>query len=144
MNDDIQRIFSTHGLRCTRQRKALYRSLCATKAHPTAEQLFQELSLNHRDISLATVYNTLEALCRVGLAQKLPGKGGSARYDADIHNHLHLRDQVTGVVADAPEQVSRLILDTIPADVLRQIEDQTGFKVQQVQMELVGQFKDHR
>lgn len=144
MNDEIQRIFATHGLRCTRQRKSLYRSLCGTKAHPTAEQLFQELSLNHRDISLATVYNTLEALCRVGLAQKLPGKGGSARYDADIHNHLHLRDHDSGVVADAPDHVSRMILDSIPGEILKQVEDQTGFRVQQIQMELVGQFKERR
>ncbi len=32
---------------------------------------------------------------------------GSARYDATVHNHLHLRDESSGVVADVPEALAR-------------------------------------
>jgi Fe2+ or Zn2+ uptake regulation protein len=142
--EPIQGLFAAHGLRCTRQRKALYEALAATHAHPTADQLYQQVVKEEGDISLATVYNTLEAFCRAGLAQKLVGKGGSARYDATVSNHLHVRDQSTGTVADVPEDLSREVLKHIPAAVMQQLESKLGFKIQQVQIELVGRFEGEK
>ena len=78
-SDSLQQLFAQHNLRCTRQRRALYEALSSTSRHPTADELFQQLAHTQTDISLATVYNTLEAFCEVGLAQKLPGNGSGAR-----------------------------------------------------------------
>jgi Fe2+ or Zn2+ uptake regulation protein len=138
--EDLQHLFSRYGLRCTRQRRALYEALTATDSHPTADDLFHQVSRLQNDISLATVYNTLEAFCRCGLAQKLPGKGGSARYDATTHNHLHLRDTQTGQVADAPHNISQRLLAHLPKEVIEQIQRDLGFRVDQVQIELIGRF----
>lgn len=139
--EDTHRLFARYGLRCTRQRRALYEALSATEAHPTADELFHHVSRLQNDISLATVYNTLEAFCRCGLAQKLPGKGGSARYDATTHNHLHLRDAQTGRVADAPSTISQRLLEHLPKEVLDQIQSELGFRVDQIQIELIGRFR---
>lgn len=136
----VHAIFAEHNLRCTRQRVVLYRALSATKEHPTADQLFQTMSQSDASISLATVYNTLEAFCRVGLAQKLQGPGGSARYDATTHNHLHMRDHKTGTVKDVPAGLSQQLLGAIPADVLDKLQREMGFTIDQVQIELVGEF----
>lgn len=70
--------------------------------------------------SLATVYNTLEALCDVGLCQKIITTAGVARYDADISNHLHVVSN-DGSVLDVPEELADRISDSLPADVRSQL-----------------------
>ena len=142
MSEQTDTLFAARGLRCTRQRKALYEALAASRAHPTADDLHQQVAPRIDGLSLATVYNTLEALCQAGLVQKLPGAGtnGSARYDAVRGDHLHMRDQHSGAVDDVPPDISREILERIPPDVLKDVERRLGFKISQVQIELVGQY----
>ncbi len=133
--------FADRGLRCTRQRRAIYKALSATDCHPTADQLFRQVCRWVPKVSLATVYNTLEAFCRAGLAVKLPGNGASARYDAALHNHAHTRCDKTGAVRDVPEQLSTQLMDQLPQDVLEKIETHLGFNIRQVQIELVGEYQ---
>src|SRR5699024_212410 len=101
---ESRKMFEEHGLRCTQQRAAVYAALAGSMDHPTADELHRQVSGELAGVSLATVYNTLEAFCRAGLVQKLPGAGdnGSARYDAVRENHLHLRCRKSGAVADVP------------------------------------------
>ena len=132
---------ANYGLRCTRQRRAIYEVLSATTTHPTVDQLFCQVRRQIPSVSLATVYNTLEAFCRTGLIVKLPGKGAPARYDATIHNHLHTRSENTGSVRDIPEQLSQQVLNEIPQNVLKRIETHLGFKIRHVQIELVGEYE---
>ena len=141
LTDPIQQLFTGHHLRCTRQRRALYECLSATDSHPTADQLYRRLSRSEQGISLATVYNTLEAFCRAGLAKKIAAQDGCARYDATVHNHLHLRDEKSGVVADVPDALGQKLLQSVPPHVIRELEAQLGFKVSQLQIELVGEWK---
>lgn len=140
---DLNELFNARGLRCTRQRRAVYEALRSTTAHPTAEELYHLVGDRVNGLSLATVYNTLEALCSVGLAQKLPSHGphgnGSARFDATVEDHLHLRDARTGQVADVPAHLSRALLDRLPRKVLDEIESRLGFRIKQVQIELIGE-----
>lgn len=138
--DATQSLFVRHGLRCTQQRRALYEALAARPCHPTADHLFQELCERGHHISLATVYNTLEAFCRAGIAQKLTGNGASARYDACVHNHLHVIDQKSGAVADVPDCLGEELLRHLPKEVLADLEARLGFKIEQVQIELLGRF----
>ena len=149
---DIQHLFATRGLRCTRQRVAIFEALLADETHPTADDLFRKCASHGGAkgdcLSLATIYNTLEVLCEAGLAQKLPGAGenGSARYDA-AHgrgHHLHLRDHATGRVDDVPDDLSQRFLDHIPPQLLRELEEKLGFKIAQVQIELVGRYEAER
>ena len=140
-DERIRQLFADHGLRCTRQRRDLYLALSSTHAHPTADILFQQLSQNTSDISLATVYNTLEALCHAGLVQKIAGPGGSSRYDATVDDHVHLRDHTTGQVVDVPDDLSKDVLQHIPAGLLKELEAKLGFSVHQVRIELIGKYQ---
>ncbi len=133
-------LFSSRGLRCTRQRRVLYDALAATKAHPTADQLYREVIHRCPGMSLATVYNTLEAFCRVGLALKLPGADGSAHYDATVKSHLHMIVESTGAVEDVPEGVSEAVLADIAPQLAREIEARLGFTIRQINVELVGDY----
>ena len=137
-----EKSFAAAGLRCTRQRKAVYEALLEARGHPSADELYRAVSPRMSGMSLATVYNTLEAICRAGLARKLPGAGanGSARYDAGSAEHLHLRCRQSGDVVDAPEDLSDEVVGRIPRDVLQEIERRTGFRVSQVQIDLIGEY----
>lgn len=135
-------LFARHGLRCTKQRHALYAALTQTRCHPTADELYRTVQDHLPGVSLATVYNTLDKLTAAGLIQKLPDAGcnGSARYDAHADQHTHLRDAATGEIRDAPDDLSEELLAQIQDEVLAKIKARTGFEVEQVQIELVGRF----
>ncbi|MAE66645.1 MAG: hypothetical protein CMJ18_20445 [Phycisphaeraceae bacterium] len=142
--DPIQSRFAPLNVRCTQQRRVVFEALCATRSHPTAEQLHDQLQGGHVALSLATVYNTLEKFCAVGLAHKLPPSGGrrpgggSSRYDATVHDHLHVRCPRTGEITDVPDRLSREVLDRIGPDLLGRIESEIGMKIEHVHVELVG------
>ncbi len=95
-------------------------------------------------MSLATVYNTLEAFCCAGLAYKIAGCGGngSTRYDAGGDDHMHLHCRKTGHIADAPHDLGKRILEHIPQDLIDELQDRIGFKVNKVQLDLVGEFDE--
>lgn len=105
-----------HGVRPTRQRELVYRTLASTDTHPTADELLHAVRAEDASVSQATVYNTLETLTASGLARRLPSRaaGGPCRYDADIRPHVHLATP-DGRVTDAPDAVSEAILAALNA-----------------------------
>ena len=127
---DCRELFREHGLRCTRQREAVYRALASTDQHPTAEELRQSVADDAGGMSLATVYNTLAALCEAGLCRRISCSEGTrgCRFDADTTNHAHL---VTpdGRVIDLPKDLSDRVLAELPSDLLDEITNRTGFRV---------------
>ncbi|MDT8340570.1 MAG: transcriptional repressor [Longimicrobiales bacterium] len=109
----LRRALEAHGHRFTEQRAAVFRHLCASDTHPTADEVFLHVRGAAPGISLATVYKSLETLVGCGLAMKLTYGDGSARYDARTDEHHHLRCTACGRVADLPgradhREVSRL------------------------------------
>ena len=139
MAPETRELFARHGLRCTRQRDELYRALAASKAHPTAEELFEQVRPTSPSLSLATVYNTLDAFCRVGLCIRLPNATGvgPCRFDAETCRRVHVALD-DGRVLDAPEDVSNRILDAISDEDLRELERRLGVRIGQVQLQLVA------
>lgn len=139
-------VFESRGLRCTRQRQLVYETLCHTASHPTADELYQMCSQRMPGLSLATVYNALEKLADAGLVHKLAGVGvnGSARYDAATCDHPHARCVRTGRIADLPDHAADKLIRNIPKRLLKELEEELGFKVEKVQIELLGEFVDAR
>lgn len=131
---DVRSVFTDHSLRCTRQRMDVYQALAATKSHPTAEQLHRTIQGSTPGISLATVYNTLEALINAGLVRKLAMRDGPARYDADVSNHLHVTTS-DGQMVDMPEDLTREVMRALPADLKGRIESRLGASVEQISVD---------
>jgi Fur family peroxide stress response transcriptional regulator len=88
------------GFKVTPQRLAIYNALAATKAHPSAEMIYNELQPYYPTMSLATVYKTIEILKELDLVQVLNVGEDSFRYDADTSNHPHVRCMCCGRVED--------------------------------------------
>lgn len=135
---DPRSVFHAHGLRCTRQRDIIYGALLATKVHPTAEELFQAVRDQDPGLSLATVYNTLDALTRCGLVRRLAtAAAGAARYDADLSPHVHLVHE-DGRVQDLPEAVGRVLLDRLRPEDVRAVERSTGIAIDHLSVQVIA------
>jgi len=91
------------GLKLTPQRMAIVRLFATDESHPTAQDLFEKLRPAFPTMSFATVYNTLDALAKAGLAGlvRIPGKrGDAARFDPNTTAHHHAVCDGCGAVVD--------------------------------------------
>ena len=103
------------GFKVTPQRLAIYSALVATKAHPSAEMIYNELQPLYPTMSLATVYKTIEILKTLDLVQVLNVGEDSFRYDANTNNHPHIRCMGCGRVDDLFGVDSSEFIDQVSA-----------------------------
>jgi Fe2+ or Zn2+ uptake regulation protein len=139
--DCTRDLFAKHNLRCTRHRQALYEALRACRTHPTAEELYRMTQCDCAmttgpTMSRATVYNTLEVLCRAGLIRRLPTTNG-CRFDADISDHLHLRFRDTQEIRDVPTHLGDRLVSAMPTQVIAEIEKALGVHIDGVNIQLI-------
>lgn len=98
---------ATRGFRFTPQREHVYAVLLRKRDHPTAEEVFIRVKRELPDISMATVYNCLDALVQCGLLRQLALERGAARFCPNMQEHCHFCcDACQGVFdVDLPPQV---------------------------------------
>ncbi len=97
---DIEIPEEISGLRMTRQRQEVYRTLMQERNHPTANDVFMRVKDRLPNISLATVYNCLEALVQHGIIRQVNFERESSRYCPNLSEHGHFHDESTGVIHD--------------------------------------------
>ncbi len=88
------------GLRMTRQRQEVYRILIDQRNHPTANEVYMRVKDRLPNISLATVYNCLEALVQHGIIRQVNFERESSRYCPNLTEHGHFHDAATGIIHD--------------------------------------------
>lgn len=90
ISDLLERLRERHW-RVTPQRRAVTEVLDGEHVHLTAETVFCRAQDRLPEISLATVYNTLNDLVAMGEVLEISGVGGPKRYDPNArldHHHL--------------------------------------------------------
>ena len=88
------------GLKITPQRIAILTYLDGNKAHPSVDEIHREVSRRFPSISLATVYNTLDTLERLGEVQAICIDPSRKRFDPDASSHHHAMCDRCGRVLD--------------------------------------------
>ncbi len=89
------------GLRPTRQRLALAQILFREgDRHVSAESLHQEAVAARMNVSLATVYNTLNQFKAAGLLREVAFEGDRTFFDTNTSNHCHYYLEDTGALVD--------------------------------------------
>ena len=119
------------GLRMTRQRREVYRVLLAQRDHPTANDVFMRVKDGLPHISLATVYNCLEALVGHRLVRQVNFEREPSRYCPNLEQHGHFHDQHTGVIHDVKFKPGILLGDVL--------ELPRGAVIEDVEINLRGQ-----
>ena len=122
------------GLNITYSRMAIYKILLQYQGHPSSEDIYREVQKEHPNISLATVYKTLEMLADNILVSKVTPLHDIVRYDCnkDFHHHLVCIKckKITDIENDA--------LNNLPFP--KNIEK--GFKIINYQVQFDGICKD--
>lgn len=100
---DMTDILRKAGLRPSPQRAAIAGYIDASRSHPSAEEIYRDLVPDYPTLSLTTVYNTLYALERAGLAKILDIESKNVRFDtAATPNHGHILCRKCGRIFDIP------------------------------------------
>ena len=80
----------THGLKNTKQRKAILNVLSHSGTPLSAEDIYIRLKVENEDVSLSTVYRTLEQLCEHDVLQRVTLSGDNRMaYVIEEKEHHH-------------------------------------------------------
>jgi Fe2+ or Zn2+ uptake regulation protein len=105
--DALSDLFRANGRKITAQRQCIFRALDGDVTHPSAERVHQRVLDEMPNVSLKTVYQTLNDLADLGVISVLDVGTGSARFDPNVettHHHLVCRScgKVRDLDADFP------------------------------------------
>jgi Fur family peroxide stress response transcriptional regulator len=128
------RAFREEGQRITRQREAIFDYLTRPRVgHPSARRVYEDLRKEHAGISMATVYNTMGALVRLGLIKVIEFESGDNRYETNMEPHINLICLSCGTITD---------LDIGPAIHVECAREKLGFRVSDFRLEYYGRCVD--
>jgi Fe2+ or Zn2+ uptake regulation protein len=88
------------GQRVTAQRVVLYRVLQELGRHATAEEVLRAAAPRLPQLSLPTVYATLDLFAELGLVRRLAPHAGAVLYDPGREEHAHAVCRRCGRVTD--------------------------------------------
>jgi Fur family ferric uptake transcriptional regulator len=117
------------GMRLSRQRRMVLELLWTDRTHLSARDIFEKLNARGRSIGHTSVYQNLEALQSAGVIECLDRASGRLYgYRSDPHSHLTCLD--SGTIQDIDIE--------LPSQLLKEIEAQTGFKIESYTLQLNG------
>ena len=125
----MERALRAAGSRISSQRRAIIDYLASATSHPSARQVFNEVKMKHPDLSLATVYNTLGVLTRLGLIKVMQFDVTDNRYEPNVAPHLNLICTSCGKIEDLAQ-----VLPVQPEE----IKEKVGFEVLDSRLEYYG------
>jgi len=117
----------TSGLRFTAQRHEVLSVLLEKRDHPTAEEVFIRAKRRMPEISMATVYNCLDALVKCNLVRQVNLDRAATRYCPNMTEHSHFRCDACGRIYDI-ELAARDLACNVPK----------GFQVSHSEISLRG------
>ncbi len=100
INSGLTERLTTGGFRSTPQREHVYNVLLQKRDHPTAEEVFIRTKKAMPEISMATVYNCLDALVKCGLARQVTLDRGATRFCPNMSEHCHFYCDACDTVFD--------------------------------------------
>jgi len=108
------------GMRLSKQRRFILELLWQEKEHLSAREIYNRLNQQGKDIGHTSVYQNLEALSEQGIIECLDRADGRLYGNiSDPHSHVNCLD--TNQIMDVHVE--------LPAELLRQIEVETGVKI---------------
>ncbi len=106
--DSLSQKLASSGLRSTPQREIVYNVLLQKRDHPTADEVYARVRAEMPTISLATVYNCLEALVQCQIVRAVNFERGPTRYCPNLEPHAHFLDEKSGEAYDVELPVTLL------------------------------------
>ena len=130
---DIKTICKDKGLRMTEQRNTIADVLSSmiTDGHPDVNEIFLKVNEKDKNISIATVYRTVNLFEEYGAIEEHYFKDGRVRYDTfEEQHHDHMIDVESGEVHEFTNDEFEKIKETIAREL--------GYKLVDHRLELYG------
>ncbi|MBA2750074.1 MAG: transcriptional repressor [Tatlockia sp.] len=117
------------GMRLSRQRRFILELLWQAKEHLSAREIYDRLNHQGKEIGHTSVYQNLEALSSQNIIECIERSDGRLYGNiSDSHSHVNCLD--TNQILDVEVE--------LPADLLAQIELQTGVKITDYNINFYG------
>ncbi|MES9904777.1 MAG: transcriptional repressor [Sedimenticola sp.] len=100
---EIIRRLHSHGITPTAQRIQIAAVMLSKPQHLSADQVMALANGEGRQVSKATVYNTLGLFAEKGLIRELVVDPSRSFYDSSTHSHHHYFNPETQELTDIPE-----------------------------------------
>lgn len=128
---DLVGSLRTQGYRLTPQRMAVLSILAESRAHPSAQDIYQQVKSDFPMTSLATVYKTITLLKEMGQVLELGFSDDSSRYDGrEPTPHPHLICVQCKKIVDWESDAL--------ADLTWQVTQESGYQVVGYRLDLLG------
>jgi Fe2+ or Zn2+ uptake regulation protein len=131
----LQKRLRDRGYKLTSQRLAIISLLSKDMTHPGAADILKKIRKSLPQVSMSTVYYTLDVLKKEGLIQELEFYDQDNRYDINISNHINLICKKCGRIEDLSGGISLSYM---------QIQQKTDFQPVGMRYEYYGYCKDCR
>jgi Fur family peroxide stress response transcriptional regulator len=129
--EQIIKALKDKGYRLTPQRLAMLKIIAASKRHPNAEQIYEQMKADFPTTSLATIYKTLTLLKDMGEVLELNFATAGSHYDGNKpYPHPHVICTKCGQILD-PESVA-------VAEISQEMARQTGYQITHHQLNFFG------
>jgi Fur family ferric uptake transcriptional regulator len=117
------------GMRLSRQRKYILELLWQAQEHLSARDIYDRLNAAGKNIGHTSVYQNLEALSGQGIIESIERCDGRLYGNiSDSHSHVNCLDT---------QQIIDVHLE-LPAELLQEIEAQTGVKITDYRIDFYG------
>jgi Fur family peroxide stress response transcriptional regulator len=123
------------GYKLTPQRKAILNLLAREMSHPGAADILKKVKKTVPQISMSTVYYTLDILKKEGLIHELEFYDQDNRYDVNVTNHINLICKKCGRIEDLPGGITLSYA---------QVQQKTEFQPVAMRYEYYGYCKECR
>ncbi len=128
LEDAIERCQSL-GMRLSRQRRYILELLWQIQEHLSARDIYDRLNRLGREIGHTSVYQNLEALSEQGIIECVERSDGRLYgHVSSSHSHVNCTDT---------QQIIDINIE-LPAEILAQVEAQTGVKVSDYRIDFFG------
>ncbi len=127
--EELCEVLRKRGMKVTPQRRSIFEVLHESAEHPTAEDIYHRVREVMPDVSVATVYQTLNGLVDMGEVVELDLGEGKRRYDPRTDGHWHLVCLGCRQIVDIPRSVD-------PAEIL--LEEPCGYEITRCDVVLYG------
>src|SRR6516164_3249941 len=108
LSPEVTQRLAAKGIRLTKQREEVLGILLQKRDHPTAAEVFLRAKRHMASISLATIYNCLEALVDCGLVKQVNLDRAPTRFCANLKEHSHFYCERCGSISDVALSLNRI------------------------------------
>jgi Fur family peroxide stress response transcriptional regulator len=137
--DSVNESLRTAGLKITPQRLTILEALLELRSHPTAERIIEYVQKDNPNISVGTIYKTLDTFVEKNLIRKVKTDDEPMRYDAIKEHHHHLYCKECDQIEDYfDEELDQLLSDYFENRKIR------GFRIDEIRLQIRGQFSNHK